>query len=109
MDEKIMTEHTQWKVVENRNNHWGMVEVEGPSLSVVGFTIATDVTFEEGVQKKRDAALIAAAPDLLSELEATADAYCDACCPTTWPTGTEQPHTAQCVSNRAVINKARGK
>ena len=51
-----MAEHTPWRVVKDRNNHPGMIEVEGPSISVRGFTVATDVTFEEGVQKKLDAA-----------------------------------------------------
>lgn len=59
-----------WKVVKDRGNHWGMVEVEGPRLKVVGFTIATDVTFEQGFVTEADARLIAEAPALVKALEA---------------------------------------
>lgn len=64
-----------WSVIENRDNHWGMIEVDGPSVQVRGFRQATDVSFAQGLKKEADARLIAAAPELLAELRHVLSAY----------------------------------
>lgn len=54
-----------WRV-EDSDQHAGMVKVVGTALTAVwGFTIAIDVSEERAAQMRKDAALIAAAPDLL--------------------------------------------
>jgi len=45
-------------------HYYGMVQVNGPGLRCVGFTIARNVTWKDGARIEADAALIAAAPDL---------------------------------------------
>lgn len=59
-----MEKHTPgpWTVIRNENDHWGMRRVDGPKMSVVGFTIATDVSQEQAETIEADARLIAAAP-----------------------------------------------
>lgn len=57
-----------WRVERDGHNHWGKLEVIGPALSVIGFRVATDVTAQDAMRKDADAALIAAAPDLLEAL-----------------------------------------
>lgn len=61
-----MTEHTPgpWKIVEDRNNHWGMVEIEGPAVTVRGLTVATNVDAATARRITADARLIAAAPEM---------------------------------------------
>ena len=82
-----MSKHTPrpWRVERNRNGHRGQVEVVGPSLSVIGFTVATDVTPEGARRRLADANLIAAAPALLDALENLVLA-CE-CAGTNWRTG----------------------
>lgn len=55
-----------WSVYRNRHNHWGMVEVDGPALTVRGFTSATNIDLAKALKVEQDAQLIAAAPDLLA-------------------------------------------
>lgn len=57
-----------WHVDRDRGDVWGMVEVNGPSIKCQGFTVATDVTLEQGWQKVADAHLIAAAPIMYEAL-----------------------------------------
>lgn len=45
--------------------HAGMVEVVGPAMRCVGFTIATDVDAEKAQRIKADASFVAAARDLV--------------------------------------------
>lgn len=54
-----------WRVRENDGDHWGLREVVGPSLSVRGFTVATNVSLKMAAQVEADARLIAAAPEML--------------------------------------------
>lgn len=58
-----------WVRFDNAGNHWGMREVIGPAVKIRGFSLATDVSLEEGRQIGVDcdfiAALRNAAPDLL--------------------------------------------
>lgn len=66
-----------WEVVKDANNHWGMREVQGPGVSgrlVVGFTVATNVNADDAERIEHDAALIAAAPDLLAGCKAAVEA-----------------------------------
>lgn len=69
-----MTEHRftpgPWEIVKDSDNHWGMREVKGPRPGVRGFTVATDVSFDDAIQTDADIELIAAAPDLIDALEA---------------------------------------
>ena len=62
-------------VIERPINHVGMVEIDGPSLTCRGFTIATDVDAQRAACIEADARLIAAAPDLLEALEWALDAW----------------------------------
>lgn len=62
----------QWTVVRDRHNHWGMVEVEGPALTVRGFTQATDVDEVHARKVEEDAYKIAAVPDLYEALDSIA-------------------------------------
>ena len=55
-----------------------------------------------------NAAIIAAAPDLLAACEAVAEDVCSSLCPSKWRTDSGQPHSAQCGQLRAAIKKARG-
>lgn len=63
-----------WSRVDNENQHWGLRRVHGPAVRVGGFTIATDLTIEEGWQIESDCNFIAAArtavPDLLAHVAA---------------------------------------
>jgi hypothetical protein len=89
-----------WKVVKNRGNHWGMVEVEGPGIGgflMIGFTVATTITPERAKAIEAEAKLIAAAPDLLAALEAfVEDAKNDGI-----------SHDKLCLNGQAAIKKAR--
>ena len=49
----------KWKAVDNANNHWGKVEVEGPRVRCIGFTQADDVSFEQGITTRADRDFIA--------------------------------------------------
>ena len=63
-----------WRVVRDRENHWGMIEVVGSSiLTIRGFTIATNVSAQKAAQIERDANLIAAAPQMLEALRLIAN------------------------------------
>ncbi len=67
------------------------------------------VPFRVGdAQAEADAALIAAAPDLLEACEAVAGDVCSFLCPSKWRTEAGQAHSAECVRLRAAIKKARG-
>lgn len=59
----------QWTVVRDRHNHWGMVEVEGPALTIRGFTQATDVDAVRARKVEEDAYKIAAVPELYEALD----------------------------------------
>lgn len=50
----------KWTVKEDEGNHWGMLRVDGPRMNCVGFTIATNVSTQEGWQTAADARNIAA-------------------------------------------------
>ena len=57
-----------WRVEESER-HRGLIEVVGTALTAVnGFTVATNVSEERARQMRKDAALIAAAPELLDLL-----------------------------------------
>lgn len=58
-----------WTVRKNFGDHWGMREVIGPALCIIGFTSATDVDDETRGRIEADGRLIAAAPDLLLALK----------------------------------------
>ena len=82
-----------------------MVEVYGPKLSIMGFTIATDVTFKQAETIDADAHLIAAAPDMLEALQN----FINGC-----ETGAIESHMDEVLANavcrgRAAIAKAEGK
>ena len=66
-----------WKVVRDRHDHWGMIEVEGPGIGgflIIGFTVATDADPDEDSRMIiQQANLIAAAPKLLAALQALYD------------------------------------
>lgn len=63
-----------WDVMRDRHNHFGMIEVVGSGLNIVGFTVANDVSAAQAEMKVRDAYLIAAAPQLLETCKAVLDA-----------------------------------
>ena len=54
-----------WRCLDDANNHWGMVEVHGPRVRVIGFTQATDVSFSQGITTRHDRDFIAASRTLL--------------------------------------------
>lgn len=55
----------RWHVRNDANNHWGMREVVGPALRVVGFTSGIGMTLEQSRAVERDARLIAAVPEMI--------------------------------------------
>lgn len=57
-----------WSRVDNENQHWGLRRVHGPAVRVGGFTIATDLTIEEGWQIESDCNFIAASRTAVPEL-----------------------------------------
>lgn len=57
-----------WEVRRNAGNHWGMREVFGPMLRILGFTVATDVTLELAGQIESDCDFIAASRTAVPEL-----------------------------------------
>ena len=59
----------KWAVEKNGHGHYGMLEVIGPALKCVGFTIATDVDADRARKIERDAHLIAAAPMMAEALD----------------------------------------
>ena len=93
-------------------NHGRQPNVGGlPHSAVAAKTLLARVYSEaygDVVQEKANADLIAAAPDLLEALKASADSFCSYCCPSVWKTGDDQPHSEQCKANRAAIAKAEG-
>lgn len=60
-------------------------------------------------EHRDDARLIAAAPDLLEALKASAATFCSKDCPGGWTLKTKTGHTNQCVANYAAIAKAEGR
>jgi len=58
-----------WSVGRDSNYPSSFGIIEGPSFPISYVLYATDVTFEMGEQRDRDARLIAAAPALLEALE----------------------------------------
>lgn len=102
----------QWTVVRDRHNHWGMVEVEGPALTVRGFTVATDVDAVHARKVEEDAYKIAAAPELyeaLDRLEVSANtvAYCYSKRPENFAQAFQQLRD-DAGAARAALAKARG-
>lgn len=94
-----MAEHTAppWKVVLNRHDHHGMVDVQGPGVSgylVIGFTVAVGVDAEQAARILADARLIAAAPELF-----------EAC--SNYLYGRKDPRECE-AEMRAAIAKAKG-
>ncbi len=57
---------TPWTIQSDANGHYGMREVIGPALRVVGFTTGIGVSHEHAQAVERDACLIATAPRLLA-------------------------------------------
>ena len=91
--------------VELNKNAFGWVDVDGPSFSVDGPTMATDLTAADMAQRIADARLIAAAPDMFAALE----------CLEIAATGAGVPHPKErallheCITAaRAALAKARG-
>ena len=62
----------EWKVVDGY--YPGFLNIVGASYTVSIVTSATDLTFEDYVNRTNDAHLMAAAPDLLEALEKALDA-----------------------------------
>lgn len=61
-----------WQIVDG---HYPCFrEITGPSFKISVCISATDITFEDAMQRESDMALIAAAPDLLQELRNIANA-----------------------------------
>ena len=61
-----------FEVVTNRHNHHGKIEVLGPSVGILGFTIATDVSLEDAKTIRADMRRIARVPDMESTIIAQA-------------------------------------
>lgn len=54
-----------WTIETDGGGHVGMIEVRGPAIRCVGFTVASGVSCSRSRKIQKDAKLIAAAPDLL--------------------------------------------
>lgn len=67
-----------WSVGRDSNYPSSFGIIEGPSFPISYVLYATDVTFEMGEQRDRDARLIASAPALLEALEGIRDWVSDA-------------------------------
>lgn len=104
-EEDVRQTPKPWRVVKNRGNHWGMVEVEGPGVGgrlVVGFTVASNITAADGERIESDARLIAAAPDLLAKAIAVVERW-------DTPLWKDAEPTANVIGQlRAAISKATG-
>jgi hypothetical protein len=63
-----------------------------------------------GLNHEANATLIAAAPDMLAALKASAGFACSMMCDSTWRTSDGPPrHDPRCIANRAAIAKAEGR
>jgi len=84
-----------WQVVDG--HYPGFREIIGPSFTISIVMLATDLTIHDRWNREADAFLIAAAPDLLAELESLVDKVESA----GW-------HKSETEAARAAIAKAKG-
>ncbi len=91
-----------WKLADG--HYPGMHEIQGPSLRLSFWTVATDIDLQQAEQRMRDAHLIAAAPDLYEALVNLLEnpAY------ETAIGGNPNAVTAMLVDAKAALAKARG-
>ena len=64
-----MHTHGPWQIVDGHSPCFR--EIVGPSFEISVCILATDITFEDVIQRESDMALIAAAPDILAALKET--------------------------------------
>ena len=74
----------------------------------LGMISICDVLSADVADWEANARLIAASPELLTELEKAAPVICSKLCASVWSAWEGRPHCSQCRSIRAAIAKARG-